>query len=300
MIPAYLLRAGIDWVRHNQDFKDFNPNKRCEQCIKTVSELFEEQVGSFDPIVLESAVIATYFAEFFHAEDSLPRDAEWRDGLIKQSRQHNAFESWQEWFKSKFAKVYKDDNIWLGLVMASWAHTHQYELSYTEDAWEFLPATSYLRTEQLFRLDPHMESVAEILREIWKEEVEAYRASGFNIDEYSIPFLGNAECIGFDTRRYSIIWPPRAHKESEDLELGETIADIILPASDNWYRQLDPVIFVENYVDVSSLYNRAQYVFKSRRRLYELSVDSDSESARMRAAAEGWLVPEPEPATPVS
>lgn len=294
IIPAYLIRVGIDSVRYNSEFKDLDPCARCEVCIRTVSDLFAEQVGSgTDPSLLESAVVAAYFAEFFHAAQPADGEAQLKDELIKQSGQHNAFESWQEWFTNKFAGSYKDDNIWIGLMMTSYGYTHQYELAYTEDAWEFRQAKSYLRTEQLWRLESHIETTAAIIQQIWNEEVEAYRNSRFNIEEYSVPYLGKPECIGFDTRRYSMIWPPGTDKPNEDLDVGGLVADIILPTGDDLYRQLDPHIFAGEHLDVTSLSDRAHYFFKSRRRLYDLSVGNDAESARVLASAEGWMVPAP-------
>jgi hypothetical protein len=294
MIPAYLIRAAIDWVRHNQEFEALSPYARCQESIKVVSQLFAEQIGKVDSVLVESATIAAYWAEFFHNEEPDKVEQEWRNGLTKASSQHDSFDSWQEWFKSKFAKAYKDDNIWIGLLMTSWAHTHQYEVMYTEDDWEFEPAQSYLPTEQMWRIESHMEIVAAIIREIWQTELAAYRELGFNINEQNISYLGKAECIGFDTKKYEIQWPPAVHKENEIIELADIVADTILPAGDNWYRQLDNVIFTDNYLDVTALCNRAVYMLKSRRRLYELSIHADAETARMRASAEGWLVPKKE------
>jgi hypothetical protein len=65
-----------------------------------------------------------------------------------------------------------------------------------------------------------------------------------------------------------------------------------VPAGDDWYRHPDNIIFAHNCLDVTALINRAQYVFGSRRRLLELTIDNEPDKAREQASAEGWLVPE--------
>ena len=292
MIPAYLIRAGIDWVRHSPEFQDSNPYSRCEQVLVVCQQLWEEQVGKVDTALLEPASVIAYWAEFFHAPDPLADENEWREGLLKRSSQYDSFDEWQEWFKVQYQQVYKDDIIWMGVLTTAWAHTHQYEVLYSEDSWEFRPATSYLPTFELWSLEPHIDMIAEILNEVWLEEIKAYEELGFVLEESRINYLGKAECLGFDTKRITAIWPPRSQKESrEEIALGEMVADIVLPPSSDWYRQRDNVIFAHDYVDATALINRAKYVFESRRRLLELMVDSDDEQARRQAAAEGWLVP---------
>ncbi len=294
MFPAYLIRAGIDWVRHSDQFKDSNPYSRCEEAIKICQSLWEQQMGKADLFLLEPATVAGYWAEFFHAEDPLPDEKEWNEGLTKRSGQYDSFDEWQEWFKQTYAQVYKDDNIWVGVLMTSWAHTHQYEVMYTEDSWEFRPATSYLPTSEMWRLEPHMNTVAEILQELWLEETQAYNEIGFTIDAQSVSYLGKVECLGFDTKKYSLVWPPRAQKEREALDVGEMVADVVVPAGDDWYRHLDNIIFAHDCLDVTSLVSRARYLFGSRRRLLELTVDQGYDQAKIQASAEGWLVSEAE------
>jgi hypothetical protein len=292
MFPAFLIRAGIDWVRHHESHKGSNPYSRCEEAIKVCQSLWEEQVGKADLFLLEPATIAAYWAEFFHMDDPTPDEDEWRDGLMKRSGQYDSFDDWQEWFKQNYAQVYKEDNVWMGVLMTSWAHTHQYEVLYTEDSWEFRPATPYLPSSEMWRIQPHMKTVAEILRELWQSEANAYAEIGFNIEEVSIPYLGKPECLGFDTKRYAIVWPARAQREKEALELGDIVADIVLPPGDDWYRHLDNVIFANDFLDVTALVNRAKYMFGSRRRLLELTVDNGYDKAKQQASAEGWMVPE--------
>jgi hypothetical protein len=292
MIPSYLIRAGIDWVRHNEGQKDSNPYSRCEEAIKLCHQLWQEQVGQSDLYLLEPATVTAYWAEFFHAPDSLPDEVEWREGLLKHSAQYDSVDEWQEWFKKEYAKVYQDDMIWMGVLTTSWAHTHQYEVVYTDDAWEFQPAAPYLQTSEMWRLEPHIDTVAEILSEVWQEEAKKYESSGFAIEEMKAAYLGKPECLGFDTRRILVNWPPRANRDRSIIELGDMMADVVVPPGDNWYRQLDSVIFAHEFLDVTALINRAEYVLESRRRLMELMVDSDPEQARIQASAEGWLVPE--------
>ncbi len=292
MFPAFLIRAGIDWVRHSEKFKDSNPYSRCDESIKICQTLWEEQMGKADLFLLEPATVAAYWSEFFHSEDPTADENEWKEGLLKRSGQYDSFEEWQEWFKQSYAKVYKEDNIWMGVLMTSWAHTHQYDVLYTEDSWEFRPAASYLPTSEMWRMQPHMDMVAEILHELWLNELQEYHQIGFTIDELSIPYLGKPEGLGFDTRKYSVSWPPRAQKDKQALELGDLVADIVLPPGDDWYRHLDNVIFANDCVDVTALVNRANYIFGSRRRLLELAVDNGYDKAKVQASAEGWLVPE--------
>lgn len=292
MFPAFLIRTGIDWVRHNEEYKESNPYSRCEGAIKLCTTLWEEQVGKADLFLIEPATVTTYWSEFFHAEDPLPDETEWREGLIKRSSQYDSFDEWQEWFKQSYAKVYKDDNIWLSLLMTAWAHTHQYEVQYTEDAWEFRSAASYFPTTELWRLQPHMHTLAEVLKELWIEEVKLYADAEFAIEEQTIPYLGKTECLGFDTKRYWVVWPARAQRDKEPLEVGEMVADIVAPPGDDWYRHLDNIIFAHDHIDLTALINRARYVFGSRRRLLELTVDNGPDKAKIQAAAEGWIVPE--------
>ncbi len=292
MIPAFLIRTSIDWVRHNPEFRDSNPYSRCEESIRVFLELWKEQFGEAESNILEPALVAAYWDEFFHAEDPLPDEKEWRDGLMKRSSGYDSFEQWQEWFKKSYAKVYKDNNIWMGVLMTSWAHTHQYEVRYTDESWEFLEAHSYLPTSQMWRLQPHMKTVTEILRDLWLEEERAYSEQGFAINEQSQAFLGRIECLGFDARRIMATWPAGTHKEPEAVELGQMIADVLVPAGDDWYRKLDNIIFAKDYIDVTALLNRARYIFGSRRRLLELSLDKSFDEARVQASAEGWKVDE--------
>ena len=291
MIPAFLIRAAVDWVRHNEEFRDSNPYSRCEHSINACQTLWHEHMGKPDLVLLEPAIVSAYWEEFFHAEDPLPDEKEWREGLAKRSGQYDSFEEWQEWFKRSYARVYKDNNIWMSVLMTAWAHTHQYEVRYTEDEWEFRPSRSYLPTSQMWRLDPHIETVADILEELWLEDLRLYEEAGFTVDEQTSAYLGRVECLGFDTKKYSLILPVRAKRDREEIEIGDMVADIILPPGDSWYRHPDNVIFAHDCVDVTALVNRARYVFGSRRRLMELAVDNELAQARMQASAEGWLVP---------
>ncbi|MBK7837144.1 MAG: hypothetical protein IPJ49_05545 [Candidatus Obscuribacter sp.] len=59
---------------------------------------------------------------------------------------------------------------------------------------------------------------------------------------------------------------------------------------DSWYRRPDSVIFAHDHVDITSLLNRATYVFGSKRRLFELALDDEMPKAKLQAQAEGWLV----------
>ena len=296
-LPAFLIRAAIDWVRHNDSFKDSNPYSRCEESIRAAQTLWEQELGSTDQILLEPATVTSYWEEFFHAEDPLPDEREWRDGLTKRSGQYDSFDEWQEFFKKQYAKIYKDNHIWMSVLMTAWAFTHQYEVRYTEDSWEFLPSRSYLPTSQMWRLEPHIDTVIEVLKEFWQQEIEAYERSGFTVYEQTIPYLGRLECLGFDTKKYTLSWPPRAHREREEIEVGEMVADIVLPPSETWYRHLDNVIFAHDCVDVTALINRAQYLFGSRRRLLELTIDNGWSQAKIQASAEGWIVPDVEAAS---
>jgi len=297
MIPAFLIRAGIDWTRHNPEFRDSNPYSRCEESIKTCQALWENQLGKSDIILLEPAIVSAYWEEFFHAEDPLPDEKEWREGLSKRSNQYDSFEEWQDWFKRSYAKVYKDNNIWMSVLMTAWAHTHQYEVRYTEDSWEFRPSRSYLPTSQFWRLEPHMVTVADILKDIWKDELVLYEKAGFEVQEQPSPFLGRLECLGFDTKRYTLGWPPRARRDKEELNVGEMVADMVVPVGDSWFRHPDNIIFAHECIDVTALLNRAKYMFSSRRRLYELTVDAGFNHAKIQASAEGWLVPDAEGVT---
>lgn len=296
MIPAYLIRVGIDWVRHADEFQDSNPYTRCEETLKVCQQLWEEQVGDVDMAILEPAAVIAYWAEFFHALDPLADENEWREGLLKRSSQYDSFDEWQDWFKQQYAAVYKDDIIWMGVLTTAWAHTHQYEVFYSDDSWEFRPATSYLPTQELWRLEPHIDMIAEVMNEVWLEEIKAYEDLGFVIEESRINYLGKVECLGFDTKKITAMWPPRAKRDREVIEVGEMVADVIVPPGADWYRSRDNVIFAHDYVDATALINRAKYVFESRRRLLELMVDSDENQARIQATAEGWLVPHAEAA----
>jgi len=75
------------------------------------------------------------------------------------------------------------------------------------------------------------------------------------------------------------------------------ISDIIVPPGETWYRHPDNVIFAHDYVDVTALLNRAHYIFGSRRRVFELTIDQGAAKAKEQASAEGWLVPEVEGAS---
>jgi hypothetical protein len=290
MLPAYLLRAGIDWVRHNAEFANSNPYARCEQSVKICEKLWDESFGLSESSLLEVAVVTAYWEEFFHAEDPLQDEKEWRDGLSKRSGQYENFEKWQDWFKSSYAKVYTDNNIWTSLLMTAWASTHQYQLSYTDDSWDFKPSRSYLPTSHIWRLKPHVDTLINVLKEFWIEESARWDEVGFTIEEESFAYLGRVECLGFDLKRYHLSWPAKAHLAPEVLDLGAMVADLIAPVGDAWYRRPDSVIFAHDHLDVTALLNRASYVFGSRRRLYELAAEDGMTKARTQAQAEGWMV----------
>lgn len=292
MYPAYLIRTSIDWVRKSEEFKESNPYSRCQESVNLCQQLWEAQYGTADLHLVEPNVISAYWAEFFHAPDTLADETEWRESLTAKSHEYDNFEQWQEWFKQTYSKVYKDDWIWAGVLATAWAHTHQYDVIAAEDTWEFRPASSYLETSELWRLEPHIDLASEILEELWGEEVAAYEKMGFAIEKENVHYLGAVECLGFDVKRTLAVWPARAGRQKEEIRLGQMVADIVLPAGDNWYRQLDSTAFAHDYVDVTALMNRARYVFGSRRRLFELTIDHTPEQARMQASAEGWLVNE--------
>jgi hypothetical protein len=290
MLPAFLIRVSVDAIRHDKTLQESNPYSRCEAALELFITLWQEQFGKADSRVLEPDLVTSYWDEFFHSEDPLPDENEWREGLAKRASRYDSFSDWQDWFKQSYAKVYKENNIWMGILMTAWAHTHQFEVRYTNDKWEFREARSYLPTSQVWRLEPHIGVLAEIFHEFLAAEIKAYERHGFVIQEETLSYLGDVESLGFDTRRYSIVYPSRSGKEPQVLEVGEMIADVITPAGDNWYRQLDNVIFAENHVDVTALTNRVTYVFKSKRRLAELLLNKEAHEAKLQASAEGWLV----------
>jgi hypothetical protein len=244
--------------------------------------------------LLELAIITAYWEELFHAEDPLPDEKEWREGLIKRSSQYDSFQDWQDCFRTEYAKVYKDNNIWSCIVLTSWAHTHQYDVRYTEQDWQLLPSQSYLPTSQMWRLEPHINSLREILGELWSQELKSYASAQFTINETPVPFLGRLECLGFDTKKYTLIWPPQMDKKPEVLDIADMVANIVLPQGDNWYRHLDNIIFADDLIDVTALINRTCYVFGSHRRLLELCREKDLDKAKTQVQAEGWLVQEKE------
>ncbi len=294
MLPAYLIRAAVDYTRHADAMKDSNPYSRCEEALKLVSKLWQENIGRLNASLVEVASVTAYWEEFFHAEDPLPDEKEWREGLAKRSGNYDSFEEWQEWFKKSYKSVYQENNVWTSVLMTAWASTHQYQLVYDESRWDFIESKSYLPTSQVWRLEPNVDTVGEVLKECWRQEVGKYEESGFHIVAEPVSYLGRVECLGFDQSVYRVNWPVQADREPEVLDLGTMIADIVVPVGDSWYRQPDNIIFAHDHVDVTALVNRAQYIFGSKRRVLELTVDYGPARARLRAGAEGWLVHEPE------
>lgn len=292
MLPAYLIRAAVDYTRHADAMKDSNPYSRCEEALKLVSKLWQENIGRLNASLVEVASVTAYWEEFFHAEDPLPDEKEWREGLAKRSGNYDSFEEWQEWFKKSYKSVYQENNVWTSVLMTAWASTHQYQLVYDESRWDFIESKSYLPTSQVWRLEPNVDTVGEVLKECWRQEVGKYEESGFHIVAEPVSYLGRVECLGFDQSVYRVNWPVKADREPEVLDLGTMIADIVVPVGDSWYRQPDNIIFAHDHVDVTALVNRAQYIFGSKRRVLELTVDYGPARARLRAGAEGWLVQE--------
>lgn len=294
MFPALILRSSVDWVRHDSSLANSNPYSRCEEAIKMAQGIWDEQYGKVGAAYVEPACVSTYWSEFFHAQDPLEDENEWREGLTKRSNQYDSFDEWHEWFRKTYAKVYKDDNIWAGLLMTSWAHTHQFEVNYKEDTWEFLPATNYLPSVEMWRAEPYLDSLSKLLNEIWKEQVSLFQKMNFHVQEEPTQSLGKVECLGFDTRRYALIPPPSTKRDKEYFNLGEVVANIVFPSGDDWYRKLDNVVFANDYLDVTALYNRANYIFGSHRRILELSMLLEPEQAQLQAKLEGWHVNEEE------
>ncbi len=294
MLPAFLIRAAVDYCRHNESLKDSNPYSRCEESLVTCRRLFQENIGRVETSVLEVALVTAYWEEFFHAEDPLADEREWREGLAKRSSNYDSFEQWQDWFKKSYAQVYQDNNIWTSVLMTAWAHTHQYQLMYNDREWDFRPSTSYLPTSQMWRLEPHIGTVSQVLADCWRDELRNYSDSGFKVEAESLHYLGRIECLGFDTHKHVLYWPVRANRPAEAIDLGEMVADVVVPVGDSWFRHPDNIIFAHEHVDVTALINRAKYVFGSKRRLIELIVDNGPKKARLQAQAEGWLVEEEE------
>src|SRR5205807_1884534 len=108
-----------------------------------------------------------------------------------------------------------------------------------------------LPTSEIWRLEPHLDTVSEILQEVWLEEMEYYEKLGFEIEESRLPYLGKPECLGFDTRKIMVVWPARAKRDRYQLELGEMMADVVVPAGSDWYRAPDNVIFADNIIDAT-------------------------------------------------
>ena len=50
MLPAYLIRAAVDYIRHADAMKDSNPYSRCEEALKLVSKLWQENIGRLKSI----------------------------------------------------------------------------------------------------------------------------------------------------------------------------------------------------------------------------------------------------------
>jgi hypothetical protein len=299
MLPAFLLRAGVDWVRHHPEFANSNPYARCEQAIKVCERLLNDSYSSLEPALIEVATATCYWEEFFLADDPLNDEKEWRDGLTKRSVQYESFDAWQEWFKKSYAKVYSDNNIWASLVMTAWATTHQYQLFYTEDSWDFKPSRSYLPTSNFWSLCSHLQTATEVLKEFWASESKKFEEAGFTISQERTGFLGRVESLGFDTQRYMVYWPARTKLAPEELNLGDLVADIVAPVGDSWYRRPDSVIFAHDHLDVTSLLNRAGYVVGSKLRLYQLACEIGMDKARTQAQAEGWHVDEKDAEEPV-
>lgn len=292
MLPAFLIRAAVDYVRHSPAHKDSNPYSRCEESLKIVNKLWLEKIGRANQSLVEVATVTAYWEEFFHAEDPLPDEKEWREGLAKRSGNYDSFEEWQEWFKNSYKQVYQDNNIWTSVLMTSWASTHQYQLIYDDTKWDFQESKSYLPTSQVWKLEPFVETVTEILQDCWHKELGKYSDFGFTIVSEPESYLGRVECLGFDRQLYKVIWPVNSDRMPESLDLAEMVADIIVPVGDSWYRVPDNIIFAHEHLDATALINRAKYVFGSQRRVLELTVNNDPAKARMRADAEGWLVRE--------
>lgn len=292
MLPAFLIRAAVDYVRHSDELKESNPYSRCEEMLKIVRRIFLEKIGRVDEAVLEVASSTAYWEEFFHAEDPLHDEREWREGLSKRSSTYDSFEEWQEWFKKSYAQVYQDNNIWTSVLMTSWAHTHQYQLMYNDREWDFRSSTSYLPTSHMWRLEPHIGTVSQVIADCWRDELRNYSDFGFKVEEESLHYLGRIECLGFDLHKYVLQWPVRANREPDSIDLGAMVANVVLPVGDSWYRHPDNVIFAHDHVDITALVNRAKYIFGSKRRVLELTVDSGPAAARLQAQAEGWMVDE--------
>jgi hypothetical protein len=292
VLPPFLIRAAVDWVRHSEKYKDSNPYTRGADTLKLIRRLWQEEFGRLESTSLEPAVLIAYWEEFFHAEDPTPDEREWREGLKKRASDFDSYEEWGVWFKQNYAEVYIDNSIWKSVIMTAWADTHQYVVRYQAGNWRFVPSKSYLLTSAMWDLEPHFSLVKETLKRVWSDEMRAYGASGFRIKDEAGTLFGSVEALGFDTRQYTLYFPAKSDRDPVNLDSATMVADIVAPIGNEWYRQLDHVIFAENFVDVTALTNRARYVFASRRRMLELLVDSDWQNAYFQAAAEGWLVEE--------
>ena len=290
MLPAFLVRAAVDYVRHADSMKDSNPYSRCEEALRIINKLWLENIGKANQALVEVATVTAYWEEFFHAEDPLPDEREWREGLAKRSGNYDSFSEWQDWFKQSYKQVYQENNIWTSVLMTSWASTHQYQLVYDDKSWDFHESKSYLPTSQLWRLEPFVDTVTEVLKDCWSQELAKFNDFGFNVSTEPLSYLGRVECLGFDREKVKVTWPVNSDRDAEELDLAGMVADIVVPVGDSWYRSPDNVIFAHEHVDVTALINRAHYIFGSKRRVLELTVDNGPAKARLRAQAEGWLV----------
>ena len=55
MLPIFLIRASIDWIRHDSQFVDSNPYSRGEEALKLIKRLWIEEFGRLDSAALEPA-----------------------------------------------------------------------------------------------------------------------------------------------------------------------------------------------------------------------------------------------------
>lgn len=290
MLPAFLIRASIDWIRHNKSFQDSNPYSRCDELLKFVRMLWHEQFGHFESAMLEPAILIAYWEEFFNAADPLPDEIEWREGLKKHSGEHKTYERWDAWFKQEYKGVYKDNLIWKSIIISSWANSHGHTVRYASNEWRFLPSKSYLPTASIWILEPHIPVISESLERLLRDELREYAVMGFEIKNESAGVFGSIECLGFDNRLYTLYFPSHSEKDSVILDAGTMVADIVAPVANEAHRQLDPFIFLGNFVDVTALTNRAKYIFSSRRRLLQLLINNDLNHAYSQAESEGWAI----------
>ena len=72
----------------------------------------------------------------------------------------------------------------------------------------------------MWTLEPHFAFVKDTLKDFLEDEMRAYVCHGFRIKDEAGTLFGSVESLGFDSRQYTLYFPPKSDRDPVNLDSG--------------------------------------------------------------------------------